>query len=79
MKYWKVICYVGHCGRGNRRELALGIEAETCTQAMLVAKKFPGVKHGSSQYICSTREITREEYLIIRQQDNYAKALRRKS
>ena len=76
MRYWKVVCYVGHCGRGNKRELALAIEAESCTQAMLIAKKFPGVKHKDSKHICSTREIGYEEYIEVRAQDSYAKALR---
>lgn len=77
MKYWLVCCYVGHCGRGkNPREIALAVEAETSVKAMLIARKFPGVKHHRSQHLCYTREITKEEYLERKKTNAYDKALR---
>lgn len=79
MKYWLVCCYVGHCGRkrkGKAREIALAIEAKDCTQALLIAKKFPGVKHHASRYMCYSKEITYEEYIERRQYSAYEKALR---
>ena len=76
MKYWLVCCYVGHCGRRkNPREIALVIEAETSVQAMLIARKFPGVKHHKSKYLCYTKEITKEEYLERKKINAYDKAL----
>lgn len=79
MRYWLVCCYVGHCGRrgyGHGREIALAIEAPDSVKALLIAKKFPGVKHHRSRYICTTREITREEYIERRKISAYEKALR---
>lgn len=77
MKYWLVCCYVGHCGRRkNPREIALVIEAETSVEAMLIARKFPGVKHHKSKYLCYTKEITKEEYLERKKINAYNKALR---
>lgn len=79
MRYWLVCCYVGHCGHrkyGHSREIALAIEAPDSVKALLIAKKFPGVKHHRSRYICTTREITREEYIERRKISAYEKALR---
>jgi hypothetical protein len=77
MRYWLVICYVGHCGRRHApREIGLAIEAKDSVEALLQAKKFPGVKHHSSRYICTAREITREEYIERRKVSAYEKALR---
>ena len=46
MRYWLVICYVGHCGSDKTpREIGLAIEAKDSVEALLQAKKFPGVKH----------------------------------
>ena len=76
MKYWLVVCYVGHCGRRQApREIGLAIKAKDSVEALLQAKKFPGVKHHSSRYICTTREITREEYIERRKVSAYEKAL----
>ena len=79
MKYWLVVCYVGHCGKrshGNHRDIALAIEATTSVEALMMAKRFPGVRHSNSRYICSTREITMEEYYERRKFSAYEKALR---
>lgn len=77
MKYWLVVCYVGHCGRNHApREIGLAIKAKDSVDALLQAKKFPGVKHHKSRYICTTREITEEEYLERRKESAYIKALR---
>lgn len=77
MRYWLVICYVGHCGKRHApREIGLAIEAKDSIEALLQAKKFPGVKHHGSRYICTTREITREEYIERRKISAYEKALR---
>jgi hypothetical protein len=68
---------VGHCGSDKApREIGLAIEAKDSVEALLQAKKFPGVKHGRSRYICATREITREEYIERRKVSAYKKALR---
>ena len=77
MRYWLVVCYVGHCGRHKApREIGLAIEAKDSVEALLQAKKFPGVKHHGSHYICTTREISREEYIERRKFSAYEKALR---
>ena len=77
MRYWLVICYVGHCGSDKApREIGLAIEAKDSVEALLQAKKFPGVKHSRSRYICTAREITREEYIERRKVSAYKKALR---
>jgi hypothetical protein len=78
LRYWLVCCYVGHSGRRDkryRREIGLAIEAPSSVDAMLIAKKFPGVKHHNSRYICTTKEITREEYIERRKVSAYEKAL----
>ena len=56
--------------------LSNAIEAKDSVEALLQAKKFPGVKHGRSRYICTAREITREEYIEQRKVSAYEKALR---
>ncbi len=77
MRYWLVVCYVGHCGRNRPpREVALAIEARNSVEALMKAKRFPGVKHHRSQYMCTTKEITYEEYIERMQYSAYEKAFR---
>lgn len=77
MRYWLVVCYVGHCGRRkNLREIGLAIEAKTCVDALLIAKTFPAVKHTNSKYLNGAREITYAEYVERRKVSAYEKALR---
>ena len=63
MKYWLVCCNSGHVGRKKSGELALAIEAPDGVTAMLIAKRFPAVKRKRSAYLCTVREIDREEYI----------------
>lgn len=76
MKYWLVCCNSGHVGRKKSGELALAIEAPDGVTAMLIAKRFPAVKRQRSAYLCTVREIDKEEYLMRRQVSAYDKALR---
>jgi hypothetical protein len=76
MKYWLVCCNSGHVGRKKNGELALAIEAPDGVTAMLIAKRFPAVKRQRSAYLCTVREIDREEYIMRRQISAYDKALR---
>lgn len=69
MRYWLVICYVGHCGRRKApREIGLAIEAKDSVEALLQAKKFPGVKHHGSHYMRYTRNLTRRIYRTTKNQ-----------
>lgn len=77
MRYWLVVCYVGHCGSRKRlREIGLAIEAKTCVDALLIAKSFPAVKHHGGQYLNGAKEITYDEYVMRRRETAYVKALR---
>lgn len=76
MRYFLVNCNVGHCGRGNSRDIALAIEAQDLVSALLKAKHFPGVKHHNSAYLLQGKEITQEEYVERIQTSAYEKALR---
>ena len=76
MKYWLVCCNSGHQGRKKNGELALAIEAPDGVTAMLIAKRFPAVKRKRSAYLCTVKEIDREEYEARRQVSAYDKALR---
>ena len=75
-KYWLVCCNSGHQGRKRNGELALAIEAPDGVTAMLIAKRFPAVKRKRSAYLCTVREIDKEEYEVRRQVSAYNKALR---
>lgn len=75
-KYWLVCCNSGHQGRKKSGELVLAIEAPDGVTAMLIAKRFPAVKRKRSSYLCTVREIDKEEYLVRRQVSAYDKALR---
>lgn len=76
MRYWLVCCNSGHQGRKRSKELVLAIEAPDGVSAMLIAKRFPAVKRKRSAYLCTVREIDREEYIMRRQVSAYDKALR---
>lgn len=76
MRYFLIRCYVGHCGRGNARDISFAIAAKNLLSALQRAKHFPGVKHHNSQYLLQGVEITEEEYNERRKQNPYEKALR---
>jgi hypothetical protein len=76
MKYWLVCCNSGHQGRKRNGELALAIEAPDGVSAMLTAKRFPAVKRKRSAYLCTVKEISKEEYNTRRKLSAYDKALR---
>lgn len=76
MKYWLVCCNSGHRGRKRNGELALAIEAPDSVSAMLIAKRFPAVKRKRSAYLCTIKEINKEEYNARRKLSAYDKALR---
>lgn len=70
MKYYKITCIKGHCGRGNNnREITFGIEAENLIQAQDKAKRMPAVKH--SKGILYGCEISHEEYKDLIQRNAY--------
>lgn len=76
MRYFLVRCYVGHCGRGQSRDIAFAIKAKDLLTALAKAKNLPGVKHHNSQYICQGFEITEEEYNERRNINPYERAMR---
>lgn len=76
MRYFLVSCYVGHCGRGNARDISFAVAAKDLLSAQMKAKHFPAVKHHKSKYLLAAKEITQEEYNKRRKNNPYEKALR---
>lgn len=76
MRYYLVRCYVGHCGRGQSRDITFAIKAKSLLAALAKAKRLPGVKHHNSQYICQGFEITEEEYFTRKKNNPYERAMR---
>ena len=72
MKYFKVTCHRGHCGRGHSTDITFAIAAETLLHACNIAKRMPSVKH--TRMICFGVEITEKEYNEYKQISAYRRA-----
>ena len=60
MRYYKIMCHRGHCGRGKSTEIVFAFAAENLLEAMDKARRMPAVKH--TKMIISGREIDAAEY-----------------
>lgn len=74
MKYYKVMCILGHQGRRNHnREIVFGIEARDIIEAQNKARKMPAVKH-TKGVLCAV-EIDFKAYRELRERNAYRVAL----
>lgn len=71
MRYYRVTCLRGHCGRGKAQEITFVFCASSLIEATKEARKMPAVKHHGARAILAGKEITYEEYKILRQISAY--------
>lgn len=71
MKYYRITCLRGHCGRNKSVELTFAFCAKNITEATDRARKMPAVKHNHTRAILYGKEITYEEYRILREVSAY--------
>lgn len=62
MSYYRVKAYCGHVGAGKHQLRTFAIEADSATDAIMHARKFPAVKHNKARTIQEVVEITKEEF-----------------
>lgn len=65
-KYYKIVAKCGHVGRKNYIEVAFAVMAEDIHEATTIARYIPRVKHHRKDAISSAKEVTYEEYLLLR-------------
>ena len=73
MRYFRATVQLGHMGAGNDRPVSLFIYAKTMSDAIEIAKKTPGVKHGKLPL--EIVEITKSEFEKDREIDPYLQAM----
>ena len=69
MRYYRVTCKHGHCGRGRYNQISFVFVANDAIDAMDRAKAMPGVKHTAP--IISCLEISCAEYIEYRKISAY--------
>ena len=69
-KYFQVVAKCGHVGRKNYIEVAFAVVAEDIHEATTLARYIPRVKHHRKDAISSATEITYEEYLLLRSEND---------
>lgn len=69
MRFYRVTCKRGHCGKKRYLPIDFAIEADNAIDAMDKAKAMPGVKH--SQMILRCVEISQSEYTRMRRVSAY--------
>ena len=69
IRYYRVTCKHGHCGRGRYQPISFVFFAKDAITAMDMAKAMPGVKHTAP--IISCHEISYAEYLEERKVSAY--------
>ncbi len=72
MRYFRVTCKHGHCGRGKYRPISFAFMAANAIEAMDRAKAMPGVKHSAP--ILSCKEIPYAEYIEYRKVSAYKRS-----
>ena len=68
-KYYAVKTICGHVRKNNYIEITFGVIAKSGCDAASIARKIPRVKHDRKDAIISVVEITYDEYLSIRAQN----------
>ena len=71
MSYYKVKAYCGHEGAGKSKLLTFAIEADSVTDAMIITRSMPMVKHTHPRAIKDVIEITKEEFDKLRKESAY--------
>lgn len=71
MKFYKVVCKRGHCGKKRFIPITFYFEAPNAMTAMDMGRKMPGVKH--SQLPLSCVEVSCEEFQAGIQVSAYAR------
>ena len=72
MRYYKVICPLGHMGTKRYALIIFYFEACNILSAMEKGRKMGGVKHSRMPLSCV--EITKEEYNLNRERNAYKAA-----
>ncbi len=72
MRYFKAIAKMGHYGCGKWRDVPIYVYANNLIDAMIFVKALPAIKLGK---IPDLKEITEEEFIIGRAQDEYKRAI----
>lgn len=69
-KYYSVTAKCGHVGKRYFIPIEFAIRAESAKEAARIAREMPRVKHDHKDAIQSVLEITWEEYITLRQQND---------
>ena len=69
-KYYSVTTKCGHVGKRYYLPLTFAIRAESAKEAARIAREMPRVKHDHKDAIQSVLEISRGEYIALRQQND---------
>lgn len=69
-KYYSVTAKCGHVGKRYFIPIEFAIRAESAKEAARIARDMPRVKHNHKDAIQSVREISREEYIALRQRND---------
>jgi hypothetical protein len=69
MKYYSVVCPMGHVGSGKVRDIKFYIMALNAYDAMKKAMRMPAVKH--SRIALSVKEIDKQEFAAARTRNAY--------
>ena len=66
-KYFAVVAKCGHVGRKQYVPIKFAVAAESGKEAARIVRKFGRVKHDHKDAILSVEEITKQEYIIIKE------------
>lgn len=69
-KYYSVTAKCGHVGKRFFIPIEFAIRAESAKEAARITRDMPRVKHNHKDAIQSVREISREEYIALRQRND---------
>ena len=69
-KYYSVRVKCGHVGKKFYIPVTFAIIAESAKEAARIAREMPRVKHDHKDAIQSVLEISQEEYIALRQQND---------
>ena len=70
INYYAVEAKCGHVGRKNCIVITFPIVAESKKEAARITRQLPRVKHDHKDAIISVREITKDEYLLIKESNS---------
>ena len=71
MRYYEVTAKCGHVGKGYYIPIRFPVRAETASEAAVVTRAMPRVKHDHKDAILSVREVNIFEYDDLRQVNHY--------